>query len=73
VIGVLSSVIAAFYYLKIIKLMYFDEVKLPLDNFIIPRAHNLVIGVTSLFTMLYFLYPTPLIQIAREAARSLIK
>jgi NADH-quinone oxidoreductase subunit N len=73
VIGVLSSVIAAFYYLKIIKLMYFDEVKLPLDNFIIARGHKLVIGITTLFTMLYFLYPTPLIQIAREAARSLIK
>lgn len=73
VIGVLSSVIAAFYYLKIIKLMYFDEAKEPLDNFIVARGHALVIGVTTLFTMLYFLYPTPLIQIAREAARSLIK
>ncbi len=73
VIGVLSSVIAAFYYLKIIKLMYFDEAKEPLDSFIIPRAHKAVIGVTTLFTLLFFLYPTPLIQIAREAARSLIK
>lgn len=73
VIGVLSSVIAAFYYLKIIKLMYFDEAKLSLDTLVFPRAHSVLIGITTTFTLLFFLYPTPLIQVAREAARSLIK
>ena len=71
VVGVLSSVVAAFYYLKIIKLMYFDEVKEPLDAFEIPFGHKLVIGASAIVTLLLFLCPTPLIQIAREAARSI--
>lgn len=73
VIGVLSSVIAAFYYLKIIKLMYFDDVKEPLDTFAIPGGHKLVIALTTLFTLLAFLYPTPIIQIAYKAAGTLIQ
>lgn len=71
VLGVLSSVIAAFYYLKIIKLMYFDETKTPLDAFAVPFGHKFVIGITTLFTLFVFLYPTPLVQIAREAAFAL--
>lgn len=73
VIGVLSSVVGAFYYLRVIKLMYFDEADAPLD--VINRyttAHKLVLTVTTLFTLLFFLYPTPLTILTRVAARSLL-
>ena len=72
VVGVLSSVIAAFYYLKIIKLMYFDEAKVSLDVIKIKFAHKLVLKFTALFTLLFFLYPTPVIDLSRAAARSII-
>ena len=71
VVGVLSSVIAAFYYLKIIKLMYFDEAKEPLDKVVMSFGHKFVITVTVAFTLFAFLYPTPLVYFAREAAFSL--
>lgn len=72
VIGVLTSVIGAFYYLKIIKLMYFDDVVQPLDNARVATAHKLVLAVSSLFTIGLFIYPTPLTTLARMAARSLL-
>ena len=73
VIGVVSSVIGAFYYLRIIKLMYFDDAKAPLDTVLLPYAHKLVIYGSALFTLVYFIYPSPVIQISRAAARSLLQ
>ena len=32
IIGVLTSVVGAFYYLKIVKIMYFEEVEYPIDQ-----------------------------------------
>jgi len=69
VIGVVTSVIGAYYYLAIIKIMYFDE---PAPRFE-PMAHELrlVLGVTGLFNLLFFVYPAPLVAAASTAARSL--
>jgi len=70
VIGVLTSVVAAFYYLRIVKVMYFDE---PADGFDRPMGRELsvVIAATGLFTLLFFLYPAPLIDGAQAAAAAL--
>jgi NADH-quinone oxidoreductase subunit N len=71
VIGVLASVVGAFYYLRIVKLMYFDE---PADAFERPvgREVGLVIAATALFTFpVFFLYPSPLIVAAKAAAAAL--
>jgi NADH-quinone oxidoreductase subunit N len=69
VIGVLASVVGAFYYLMIVKTMYFDE---PKGNFE-PMAQELrwVLGVTGLFNLLFFAYPAPFIEAAGAAAKSL--
>lgn len=72
VVGVLTSVIGAFYYLRVIKLMYFDDVANPIDEVVMPNAHRLLLGASFIFTLLYFIYPTPLIAVARAAARSLL-
>jgi NADH-quinone oxidoreductase subunit N len=69
VIGVLASVVGAYYYLAIIKTMYFDEPAKAFD----PMPHELraVFAVTGLFNLLFFAYPGPLVEAASLAAKSL--
>ncbi len=70
VIGVLTSVVAAFYYVRIIKIAYFDE---PLAAFDRPIAAELkgVLVVSALLSLFFFLYPGPLVGGAAAAAASL--
>jgi len=69
VIGVLTSVVGAFYYLSIVKVMYFDE---PLPKLDSPRVElRTVLAVTGLFNILFFVYPGPLVSFATAAAKSL--
>jgi NADH-quinone oxidoreductase subunit N len=69
VIGVLSSVVGAYYYLLIVKTMYFDE---PAKGFVpVPGELKAVLGAAGLFNLLYFVYPAPLIAAAGIAAKSL--
>jgi NADH-quinone oxidoreductase subunit N len=57
IVGLLSTVISAFYYLRIIKIIYFDEVKNSFD-----KIKNLGITSTVLLScsilILFFLYPS---------------
>ncbi len=69
VIGVLASVIGAYYYLAIIKVMYFEEPAEPFYS--MPNELKLVLGVCGLFNILFFVYPGPLVGIASAAAHSL--
>ena len=69
VIGVLASVIGAYYYLAIIKVMYFEEPAEPFYN--MPNELKLVLGVCGLFNILFFVYPGPLVGVASAAAHSL--
>ncbi len=69
VIGVLASVVGAYYYLAIIKVMYFDE---PAERFYrMPNELKVVLGVSALFNILFFVYPGPLVGVASAAAHSL--
>ena len=69
VIGVIASVIGAYYYLLIVKTMYFDE---PVEGFVpMPGELKAVLGITGLFTLLFFVYPAPLLNAAIVAAKSL--
>jgi NADH-quinone oxidoreductase subunit N len=69
VVGVLSSVVGAYYYLAIIKVMYFDEPLVRLD----PMRVELrtVLAVAGLFNIFFFVYPGPLVSVATAAAKSL--
>jgi NADH-quinone oxidoreductase subunit N len=71
VFGVLASVVAAFYYLRIIKLMYFDEATVPLDKEAIGHGLGTVQAVSALLILLFFAYPSPVLTTAAMAARSL--
>jgi len=69
VIGVLTSVVGAYYYLAIVKLMYFDE---PVRSFqSMPPLLRLVLGVAGLINILFFAYPAPILGAATVAAKSL--
>jgi len=71
VIGVLTSVVSAFYYLRIIKVMYFDEPMQPIDP--LPDwGVKFVIVVTALFMLLFTLWPAPMIDAALAATRSFL-
>ena len=70
VIGVLASVVAAYYYVRIVKVMYFDE---PADNLdrLPGREVGLVLTATGIFTALFFILPSPVLKAAAVAAKSL--
>ena len=70
VIGVLASAVSAFYYLRIVKVMYFDE---PVKQFAaVPAELNVVMAVSGfLLVTYYFTVGSPLTGWAHIAARSL--
>jgi NADH-quinone oxidoreductase subunit N len=62
VVGLLSTVVAAFYYLRIIKIIYFDEEKEKYDE-----DHSIWLKFSLTFStiliLLYFIYPSQLINV----------
>ena len=70
VIGVLASVVSAFYYLRIVKVIYFDASEGAVDPR--PLALSLVVAATGAATALFAVLPGPLLGAAAAAARSLV-
>ena len=62
IIGLISAVISAFYYLRIIKIVYFDK---PIDKFDTDHGVGLrlSLGISTLITLIYFIYPSKIIEI----------
>ena len=62
IVGLLSTVIAAFYYLRIIKIIYFDKEKDKYDT-----DHSLwlkfSLTVSTILILLYFIFPSQLIEV----------
>jgi len=62
VVGLLSTVVAAFYYLRLIKIMYFDKEKEKYDT-----EHSIwlkfSLTVSTLLTLIYFIFPSQLIEV----------
>jgi NADH-quinone oxidoreductase subunit N len=69
IIGVLTSVIGAYYYLRVVKIMYFDA---PVEAFD-PRPTSLsfVAAASGLFTAFFFVFPAPFVGAAQAAAKVL--
>ena len=57
IIGLLSTVISAFYYLKIIKIIYFDKIEKQLDPIKDKRITG-TIFISCIFLLTFFLYPS---------------
>jgi NADH-quinone oxidoreductase subunit N len=70
IIGVVTSVVSAFYYLRVVKVMYFDE---PVGAFDRPITAELkgVLFVTAAVTLFFFLFPGPIVGAAEAAASAL--
>jgi len=62
IVGLLSTVVAAFYYLRIIKIMYFDKEKEKYDT-----DHSLWLKFSLMFStlliLIYFIFPSQLIEV----------
>jgi len=72
VIGMLASVVGAYYYLRIVKIMYFDAPAEPFERQI-GSGMTAILGVSALFTLLFFIWPAPLLAGADAAAQALLR
>lgn len=68
VIGVLASVVGAYYYLRIIKIMLFDE---PGEKFVpMPGELRVVVALCGLFLAFFVLFSGPILSVTTTAAAS---
>ncbi|MBV9859803.1 MAG: NADH-quinone oxidoreductase subunit NuoN [Alphaproteobacteria bacterium] len=70
VIGVVTSVVSAYYYLRIVKIMYFDEPVAVFDRPISVELKGVLI-VTAVVTLFFILVPDPIVGTAETAAATL--
>ncbi len=69
IIGVLASVVGAYYYLRIVKIMFFDT---PRDKFSTADTHvGWVIAASAALVVGFVVFPSLLVEVAAAAARSL--
>ncbi len=65
IVGLLSTVIAAFYYLRLIKIMYFDKEKEKYDT-----DHSLWLKfslmISTILILIYFIFPSQLIEVVSK-------
>jgi len=70
VVGVLSSVVGAYYYLRIIKVMFFDEPEDAYDSGF-PLARKIILLLSVLFVTLFIIKPGAVLEPTQAAAASL--
>ncbi|NIZ02106.1 NADH-quinone oxidoreductase subunit NuoN [Thalassospira lucentensis] len=69
VIGLVTSVVSAYYYLRIIKVMYFDE---PVEGFDRNGTEmNVIMALATVAILVFVFFPNPLMDSAAIAAASL--
>ena len=68
--GMVNSVISAYYYLRVVKVMFLDEAK-DESSITSDAATGVALTATAAATFVFGVYPTPLIELARSAASSL--
>ena len=66
VIGVLASVVGAFYYLRVVKVMFFDEAMAGFEPMV--GEYRVVIGVSGAFAVAFILFAGPLNNLVATAA-----
>lgn len=70
VVGVLASVVSCFYYIRIIKLMYFDEPTEALDG-PMPRDLGIVLAISAAVILLFIAAPGAIVSEATAAAEEI--
>jgi NADH-quinone oxidoreductase subunit N len=71
IIGVLASVVAAFYYIRIVKVMYFDAADEAFDSPIGMEMKSVLV-ISFIFVTFFIVFPVPLIAGAARATASLL-
>ena len=65
IVGLFATVVAAFYYLRIIKIIYFDPEKEEYET-----SHNLglkiTLAISTIFILAYFIYPSGITEIVSK-------
>ena len=65
IVGLLATVVAAFYYLRIIKIIYFDPEKEEYET-----SHNLglkiTLAISTIFILAYFIYPSGITEVVSK-------
>jgi len=64
--SIFSSLISTFYYLRLIKIMFFDVPEISLDFKDIPRTHSIIIAINFMVLVLFFILPVPLLLISHK-------
>ncbi len=70
IFGILTSVVAAYYYLRIIKVMFFDEPVAKYDGGI-PFVRHAVVAFSVLFIIGFIFVPSPLMDVSHDAVQTL--
>ena len=77
IVGVLTSVVASYYYLKIVKVMYFDNIpEFPGVSYgqtlVSSVGLKIVLNLSAIITLLFFVFPNPVLEMAQRAALALM-
>lgn len=70
IIGIITAVFSAFYYLRVIKVMYFDKGKPEFDK--TPFGVSFLVGLSAIVAIVFIVEPSPLMTIAGAAAKALM-
>lgn len=73
ILGVLTSVVASYYYLKIVKIMYFNDIpEFPGVSYgqvlMLSMEMKIVLNLCAVIILLFFAFPNPLFEMAQRAA-----
>jgi len=67
IIGLVTTVVSSFYYIRIIKVMYFDDPKKPFEKFTDYNIHGLIF-ISCILLLSFFLYPSILNEIVSNVS-----
>jgi proton-translocating NADH-quinone oxidoreductase chain N len=72
-VGVLTSVISCFYYIRLIKIMYFESSSLDYYSFPyrLSFQNSVVLAFVTIFLVFFFIYPSPIFLLAHKTAIAL--
>lgn len=71
VIGVLTSVVSCFYYIRLVKIMYFETPRTWCRFDRVPHANALTLAGSSFFILFFMAYPAPFHLVTHKAALAL--
>ena len=71
IVGVRTRCIGAYYYIRLIKVMFFEKTNSWTLYRPIDREKSLVLGITFFIILFFFLYPSPVLIMTHNMALTL--